>query len=58
MKNNFYYKILLLSIFPMLCSCSIIGGVFKTGMGVGILIVVVFIVLFVFTVSQFTNKND
>jgi len=44
---------LFMTLLTTLSSCSIIGGIFKTGMGVGIFIVVAVIALIIYLVTRF-----
>ena len=50
-KNAFIYVSLILSL-SILSSCEVIGGIFKAGVWVGILIVVVIIALIVWLVGR------
>jgi hypothetical protein len=38
-------------------SCSLIEGIFKAGMGVGIFIVIAVIAVIIFIISRFTKKD-
>ena len=55
MKKHTLIAALLISLLITFSSCAIIGGIFKTGMGVGIFIVVIVIAL-IFLVSRI-GKN-
>lgn len=50
---------LLLALFVMtlLSSCSVITGIFKAGVAVGIIVVVVIIAIIIWVISLFTKKN-
>lgn len=48
--------ITLVALLTTLSGCSVVGGIFKTGMGVGIFIVVVVIALIIFLVTRI-GKN-
>ena len=52
MKNSSLMILSLAAIIFLLNSCSIIGGIFKAGMGLGIFIVVVIIMLIVIIVLK------
>ena len=56
MKNKFFKIALLFSLLQFLSSCSVIGSIFKTGMGVGIFIMIAITVIVIFFISQFTKK--
>lgn len=49
-----------LSVFTLLflfSSCSVIEGIFKVGLGVGVFIVIAVVALILFIVSRFTKKG-
>jgi hypothetical protein len=48
---------LLFAILIAFTSCSVIGGIFKAGMGVGIIIVVAIIAIVLFVISKFLGKK-
>ena len=56
MKNllSVLYTLFILSGFS---SCSVIGGIFKAGVWVGILIVAAIIGLIIFLITRGSNKN-
>ncbi len=56
MKKQTLLVALLISMLTTFSSCEIVGGIFKTGMGVGIFIVVLVIALIIFLVSKM-GKN-
>jgi len=56
MKKQTLLVALLISMLTTFSSCEIVGGIFKTGMGVGIFIVVLVIALIIFLVSRM-GKN-
>jgi len=56
MKKQTLILALLISMLTTFSSCEIVGGIFKTGMGVGIFIVVLVIALIIFLVSRI-GKN-
>jgi hypothetical protein len=41
----------------IISSCSVVGGIFKAGMGVGIFICVVIIILAVILIMRFRKKS-
>ena len=47
---------ILMSLLITISGCSVIGGIFKTGMGVGIFIVIAVIALIIFLVTRFGKK--
>jgi hypothetical protein len=56
--KSIFSKIALLFLFSFLfTSCSLIEGIFKAGMGVGIFIVIGVIALIIFVISRFTGKD-
>ncbi len=46
-----------MALFATLSSCSVVGGIFKTGMGFGIFIVVAIIALIIFLVTRIGKKK-
>ena len=57
MKLKFWLQmILLFSLLPAFSSCEVVGGIFKTGMGVGIFISVIVIAIVMIFVSR-AGKN-
>jgi hypothetical protein len=57
-KANRSYQILLsyLVMLYMLTSCSIIGGIFKTGVAVGIFLVIALIIIVIILINRFKKK--
>ena len=55
MKKQIVTLVLLAAILTSLQGCAIVGGIFKTGMGVGIFIVVI-IAIIIFAISRM-GKN-
>jgi hypothetical protein len=49
--------ILVLSFIFFLSSCQVIGGIFKAGVWVGVILVVGIIGLVLYLISKFSNKN-
>jgi hypothetical protein len=49
--------VLLLIILISATSCSIIGGIFKAGMGVGIFFVVIILAVIAFIISKIIGKK-
>jgi len=56
MKNSIYLFLLSLLFLFSLNSCEVIGGIFKAGVWVGILVVVVIIVIIIWIFSRFRQK--
>ena len=52
MKTQTIRNASLLALLTTFSSCEVIGGIFKTGMGVGIFITVVIIVIVIFIISR------
>jgi hypothetical protein len=48
--------VLLLCVLTFLSSCSIITGIFKAGVAVGIIVVVIVIAILIWIISLFTKK--
>lgn len=58
MKNSILMTLSLIATIFLLNSCSVISGIFKAGMGVGILVVVVILmVIMAIVVSVFKRKK-
>ena len=55
--SNFFNPILALILGLSVSSCSIIGGIFKTGIGVGIFITVAVIVLVIALILRVGRRN-
>jgi hypothetical protein len=53
MRLHLWLAAMLLMIFS---SCSVIGGIFKAGMGVGIFLVILVIAVIIFLVSRVGKK--
>jgi hypothetical protein len=56
MQKNLYAA-LVLSLLLFISSCQVIGGIFKAGVWVGVLLVVGIVGLIIFLISKFSNKN-
>lgn len=56
MKNNLLVSTLLFFSLSMLASCSVVGGIFKAGVWVGILVVVAIIALIIYFITR--GKSD
>ncbi len=56
MKKHLFVFSLLVSLLSCLSGCQIIGDIFKTGMGVGIFLVVIVIAVVIFIVNR-VGKN-
>jgi hypothetical protein len=56
MKTQMIKSALFFALLTTFASCSVIGGIFKAGMGVGILIVVVIIAIIIFAIVKLGNK--
>jgi hypothetical protein len=55
--RRFNLVALLASVTLLLSSCEVIGGIFKAGMWVGIIIVVIVVALIIWLISKFTGGN-
>jgi hypothetical protein len=56
MKNNFPVLMLTTILLLAFSGCAIVGGIFKAGMGFGILMVVVVIALILFLIGKMRKK--
>ena len=56
MRNQSYFNVLLTALVLSFSSCSIIGGIFKTGVGVGIFLVVLLIIIVLYLVNKFKKR--
>lgn len=52
MKTQSIINILLLALITTFSGCAVIGGIFKTGMGVGIFISVLVVALIIFIIAR------
>ena len=57
MKSLFTRLTLLSFMAVMLTSCSLIEGIFKAGIGVGVFIVIAIIAVIIFIISRFAKKD-
>lgn len=57
MKPIFSKIALLFMMSFLFTSCSVIEGIFKAGMGVGIFIVIAIIAIIIFVISKFTGSK-
>lgn len=57
MKSLFSKVVLLFMISFLFTSCSVIEGIFKAGMGVGIFIVIAIIAIIIFVISKLTGNK-
>ena len=57
MQNKIFRVLLLLTVVLSLTGCSVIEGIFKAGMGVGIFIVIAVIAIILFVVSKLFGKK-
>ncbi|SEA72136.1 hypothetical protein SAMN05443667_107242 [Flavobacterium gillisiae] len=57
MKNKIIRVLLLLTVVLSLTGCSVVEGIFKAGMGVGIFIVIAILAVILFIVSKLFGKK-
>jgi hypothetical protein len=57
MQNKITRIIMLLILLISVTSCSVIEGIFKAGMGVGVFIVVIILAVIAFAISKITGKK-
>jgi hypothetical protein len=57
MKDKITRIVLLMVILISVTSCSIVEGIFKAGVGVGIFIVVIILAVFAFIISKIVGKK-
>lgn len=55
-QRNLFTLIALIAVTVYMSSCSVIGGIFKMGMGFGIFLVVLVVALIGFLVMRSSNK--
>ncbi len=56
MKKYILRASLLLAVSLSLTSCEVIGGIFKTGFGIGIFISVLVVAAVIYIISKFSKK--
>lgn len=56
MKNRILLSVLVLLVSFLTTSCEIIGGIFKTGFGIGIFVTIAVIALVIYLISKFIRK--
>ncbi|MCY7408634.1 MAG: hypothetical protein LH473_00030 [Chitinophagales bacterium] len=52
MKKQTLIAVLFLCALTTFSSCAVVGGIFKTGMGVGILMVVIVLAIIIFIITK------
>ena len=57
MKNKIARIAMLMMVLLSVSSCSLIEGIFKAGMGVGIFIVIIIVAVIAFIISKFMRRN-
>jgi len=57
MKNKISRIVILPLLLILVSSCSVIEGIFKAGVGVGVFFVVIILAVVVFIVSKFIGKK-
>lgn len=57
MKKQSFIAVLFFLMLTTISSCSVIGGIFKAGMGVGIFIVVLVIAIIIYLITRFTKNK-
>jgi hypothetical protein len=57
MQNKIIRVLLLLTVVLSVTGCSVIEGIFKVGMGVGIFIVIAILAIILFIVSKLFGKK-
>ncbi|CAM3099220.1 hypothetical protein [Flavobacterium frigoris] len=57
MQNKIIRILLLLTVILSLTGCSVVEGIFKAGMGVGIFIVIAILAVILFIVSKLFGKK-
>jgi hypothetical protein len=55
-KNKLFLAALVLSMVMVLQSCEVVGGIFKTGMATGVILVALVIGLIIFLISRAGKK--
>lgn len=56
MKKYILPASLLLLVSTTLTSCSVIGGIFKTGFNIGIFVAIVVVAIIIYVISKFSKK--
>ena len=57
MKNKISRIVILPLLLILVSSCSVIEGIFKAGVGVGVFFVIIILAVVVFIVSKFIGKK-
>jgi hypothetical protein len=57
MQNKIARIVMLMIVLLSVSSCSVIEGIFKAGMGVGIFIVVIILAVIAFVISKFMRRK-
>ncbi|WP_298145581.1 hypothetical protein [Flavobacterium sp.] len=57
-KSTLQTVLLLFSMSFLFNSCELIGGIFKTGMGIGVFLTLVILVIIIFAIRRFGNKKS
>ncbi len=57
MKSIVLKSLSVVTLLFLFSSCSVIEGIFKVGLGVGVFIVIAVVALILFIISRFTKKG-
>ena len=57
MKKQTFFSAILITFFSTLSGCQVIGGIFKTGMGIGIIIAIIVVVIIIFVIRKFKGNK-
>ncbi|WP_395053129.1 hypothetical protein [Flavobacterium sp.] len=57
MKSIVLRSLSVVTLLFLFSSCSVIEGIFKAGVGVGVFIVIAVVALILFVISRFTKKG-
>lgn len=56
MRKQTFLSAILISLILTLSGCAVIGGIFKTGMGVGVIIAIIVVVIVIFIIRKMKGK--
>jgi hypothetical protein len=57
MKRNSFLSAILFTFLLILSGCEIIGGIFKTGMGIGVIVSIIVVIFIVFLISKMKGNR-
>jgi len=57
MKKQTFLSAILITLLSILSGCEVIGGIFKTGMGFGVIIAIIVVVVVIFVIRKMKGNK-